>query len=270
MNYNKAVAILKEAGVESAAYDARELFCHFGGFSRSELVLGEVSSDNQELISAIERRAAREPLQYIIGEVDFYREKYTVTPDCLIPRSDTEILVDYAVKNLPEGAIFLDLCTGSGCVAISVLNNTKNTCAIAADIDGGALAVATENAVRNGVLDRIHFRRCDLMRETVDEAVFAVLSNPPYVSEVAYAGLESEISHEPPHAFLGGVDGGDFYRHLTPIYKEKIAKDGFIAYEIGYDQGEMLQNIAHECGMSCEIIKDLSGNDRVAVLRAQN
>ena len=164
----------------------------------------------------------------------------------------------------------MDLCTGSGCVAISVLCNTEDTTAIAVDIDGGALAVAEENAHNNGVGDRIHLRRADLMQEVVDEPVFAVLSNPPYVSEEAYQGLEGEIFCEPAHAFLGGEGGGDFYRHLTPIYKEKIEKEGFIAYEIGYDQADLLRSIAKENEMSCEIIKDLSGNDRVAVLKILN
>ena len=270
MTYKEAVRILSEAGIGSASYDARELFVHFGGFNRSEIFLSDPECDNPALIEAIERRAAREPLQYIIGEVEFYRESYLVTPDCLIPRADTEILVDYAVHNLPEGAVFLDLCTGSGCIAISTLKNTKNTKAIAADIDGGALAVATENAIRNGVADRLHLRRVDLMEEVIDEPVFAVLSNPPYVSESAYAQLEQEISHEPPHAFIGGADGGDFYRHLTPIYKDKITEGGFIAYEIGFDQAELIRIIAEECGMSCEILKDYGGRDRVAILRVQS
>ena len=270
MTYKEAVSILKDAGIGSCDYDAREIFVHFGGFNRSEIFLNNPESDSPKLISAVERRAKREPLQYIIGEVEFYREKYKLTPDCLIPRPDTEILVDYAVRNLPEGATFLDLCTGSGCVAISTLKNTKSTCCIAADIDGGALAVAEENAHINGVSDRIHLRRIDLMSEVIDEPVFAVLSNPPYVSESAYSALESEIYHEPRHAFVGGTDGGDFYRTLTPIYKEKIAEGGFIAYEIGYDQAELLREIANRCSMTCEILKDLSGHDRVAILKVQS
>ena len=269
MTYKEAVSILKDAGIGSCDYDARELFVHFGGFNRSEIFLSDPNCDSSELISAIERRAKREPLQYIIGEVEFYREKYKVTPDCLIPRADTEILVDYAVKNLPEGATFLDLCTGSGCVAISTLKNTKNTLCIAADIDGGALAVAEENAHMNGVADRIHLRLIDLTSEVIDEPVYAVLSNPPYVSDDVYATLENEIFHEPRHAFVGGRDGGDFYRAFTPIYKGKIADGGFIAYEIGYDQADLLRKIAQECSMSCEIIKDLSGQDRVAVLKVE-
>ena len=146
MRYKEAVKLLREAGVGSADYDARELFVHFGGFNRSEIFLSDPECAKPELTAAIERRAAREPLQYIIGEVEFYREVYRVTPDCLIPRADTEILVDYAVRSIPEGASFMDLCTGSGCVAISTLKNTKNTTAISVDIDGGALAIAEENA----------------------------------------------------------------------------------------------------------------------------
>lgn len=267
MTYKEAVKLLECAGIDSADYDARELFCHFGGFSRSEIFLSNPECESEELISALERRASREPLQYIIGEVEFYRESYKVTPDCLIPRADTEILVDYAVRNLPEGALFMDLCTGSGCVAISTLKNTKNTCCIAADIDGGALAVAEENAHRNSVSDRINLRRIDLMNEIVDEPVYAVLSNPPYVCDSVYRELENEIFAEPRHAFVGGEDGGDFYRRFTPIYKEKIHKEGFIAYEIGYDQAEMLKAIAEENNMSCLILKDYGARDRVAVLK---
>ena len=268
MTLNEAISMLERAGVDSPSHDAEELFCHFGGYSKSTLyMMKNAESNSPELIDAIERRAKREPLQYITGEAYFYREKYKVTPDCLIPRFDTEILVDYAVKHLPRGATFMDLCTGSGCIAISTLNNTEDTYAIAVDLDGGALAVAEENAHSIGVQDRLHLCRLDLMTEEVDEEVFAILSNPPYVSEAAYMTLEGEIYHEPPHAFVGGADGGDFYRRITPIYKNKIAKEGFIAYEIGYDQAELLRSIAEECGMTCEILTDLSHNDRVAVLK---
>lgn len=271
MTLEEAIKILNDAGVDSPSYDAEELFCHFGGYYRSTLYLmHSIESNDPKLLAAIERRANREPLQYIIGEVGFYRESYKVTPDCLIPRSDTETLVDYAVKHIPEGERFIDLCTGSGCIAISTLCNTKNTTSIAVDISEGALSVATENAEKNGVSHRIELRRADLMNEVIEEKVFAILSNPPYVTESAYRSLEGEIYHEPMGAFVGGEDGLDFYRRFTPIYKNYIAKSGFIAYEIGYDQAEMLKAIADECSMSCQIIKDLSGNDRVAVLKNIN
>ena len=265
MTLTEAIEMLRKGGVDSPEYDARELFRVFGSYSG--FVPRDASSDSEELIRAVERRAAREPLQYIIGTVGFYREEYKVTPDCLIPRSDTEELVDYAVKNMPCGARILDLCTGSGCVAIPTLCATKDTTAVAADISSGALKIAEENGKINGVSDRLTLLECDLLKEKIEGEFFAILSNPPYVCNSVYEELEAEIAFEPKNAFVGGIDGGDFYRTFTPMYRDSLVEGGFIAYEIGYDQAELIRSIAKENGMSCEILKDLSGNNRVAVLR---
>ncbi len=267
MKLSEAVKILSDAKIDSARYDAIELFSHFEGLSRAQLVIGDYNSDSVELKRAVMRRAERYPLQYIIGKVGFYREEYFVNENCLIPRADTEVLVDYAVKSIPPCKRFIDLCTGSGCVGISVLKNTVATRAVLADISSSACELALRNAEHNGVLGRADVRTLDVLCDIPEGEFFAVLSNPPYVADSVYNGLESEIFHEPKIAFVGGEDGGDFYRWLTPIYKGKIAKDGFIAYEIGYDQRELLKKIADECGMSCEIIKDSGGRDRLAVLR---
>ena len=263
MTLKTATEILRRAKIDSPEYDARELFRAYLG----DPLFPETECDSVELLEAIERRASHEPLQYILGSVGFYREEYFVTPDVLIPRADTETLVDFAVRNLPEGVRFLDLCTGSGCVAISTLKNTKDTTALAVDLSRGALDIARKNARHNGVLDRIEFLIADAKEPVECGEIFALLSNPPYVADKVYEGLAGEIFHEPKMAFVGGEDGGDFYRAITPIYRGKIAKDGFIAYEIGYDQAELLRKIAKENKMSCKIIRDLSGNDRVAVLR---
>ena len=126
MTFRECINLLKGANIPNPEYDARELFIKFAPLSRGAAILDSTVSDSAALISAVERRCAREPLQYIIGEVGFYRELYSVSPDCLIPRADTEILVDFAVKNLGAGARFLDLCTGSGCIAISTLKNTRD------------------------------------------------------------------------------------------------------------------------------------------------
>lgn len=267
MTLKHAIELLRESGIDSAEHDARALFKHFAAARDIDLIDRGYSADSEELANAIQRRCAREPLQYVIGRVDFYRESYTVTPDCLIPRSDTEILVDYAVKHIPSGARFADLCCGSGCIGISTLKNTNNTTAVLADISEGALGIAKTNAKDNGVTGRAEIIQLDVLERTVDGELFALLSNPPYVTEDAYLSLEPEIYREPSIAFVGGKDGADFYRALTPMYKSKIAKEGFIAYEIGYDQAQLLCDIARENMMSCEIIRDLSGNPRVAVLR---
>ena len=267
MTLYEVVRKLSSAGIDNPLGDARALMKHFGGYQSHEVMWPSVDCSTPEFLSAVEARVNRTPLQYLIGELMFYRETYKVSPDCLIPRSDTEILVDYAVENLPCGARFLDLCTGSGCVAISTLANTKDTTAVAVDISKSALKIAEENGRINGVSDRLTLIECDLLKDKIEGEFFAVLSNPPYVSDSAYESLAPEIAFEPKNAFVGGEDGGDFYRRMTPIYKNSIAEDGFIAYEIGYDQAKLIRSIAKECGMSCKIIKDLSNNDRVAILR---
>jgi len=267
MTLRDAIKILSDAGIESAAYDARELFSAVGGMSRAELVSPSAESDSAELARAVRRRAEREPLQYIIGEVGFYRETYTVSPACLIPRADTELLVDYAVKHIPSGERFVDLCTGSGCVAVSTLNNTHGTHAIAVDISAEALGLARLNAERNGVSERLTLFERDALGEPVTDRCFAVLSNPPYVTEAAYRELMPEIYFEPKIAFVGGEDGLDFYKRITRVYRDVISDSGFIAFEIGYDQGAALRELASALSMSAEIIKDYSGNDRVAVLK---
>ena len=268
MTLNDAVKLLRQSGIESAAEEARMIFELVGGFPRHALIASNPESDSEELLSALERRAAREPLQYILGQVGFYKESYRVSPDCLIPRPDTETLVELAISRIPDGAFFLDLCTGSGCVAISTLKNTKNTRAEAFDISEAALEIARINARENGVSDRIVFTNADVLSKLSPiERPFAILSNPPYVSLSAYESLEPEISFEPRIAFVAGEDGSDFYRALVPVCKELIDPSGFFAFEIGYDQADLSRHLADIHSLTVEIIKDLSGNDRVAVYR---
>lgn len=267
MKLCEAIEILTSAGVPSPRYDARELFIRIGKMNPLELISPNTECFSEELCTAIERRKKREPLQYIIGEVDFYRESYKVTPDCLIPRQDTEILVDYAVKHIPSGAHFIDLCTGSGCVAISTLKNTSDTSALAVDISDSALSLARYNADKNGVSERISFASADVLDKPICDKVFAVLSNPPYVTEEAYQSLDPEIYFEPKIAFVGGKSGTAFYERIIELYKDIISESGFIGFEIGYDQADALRALADSSKMTCEIIKDYSQNDRLAILK---
>ena len=267
MTLNEAISELRTAGVDSPEHDARAIFALVGGFKSYELVNRGISLDDEAVRPAIERRKNREPLQYIIGKADFYRESYIVNPDCLIPREDTEILVDFAVKNLPDGASFIDLCTGSGCIAVSSLKNTVGTRALAVDISEAALNVAKRNAELNGVLDRIEFIQADAKSFSADGKFFAILSNPPYVTEKEYEALAPELYREPKIAFLGGADGLDFYKSIIKNLRSLLCRDGFFAFEIGKDQADGITEIASANGMSAEIISDYSRNPRVAVLR---
>ena len=267
MRLSSAVLRLAEAGIDEARLEARILFSKIGKTSDCELLF-DPECDSEELEAAVEKRCRRIPLAYILGEVDFYRESYRVSPDCLIPRPETELLVDYAVNNLPSGARFADICTGSGCIAVSTLKNTKNTTAVALDLSPAALEIARENAERNGVSDIIEFIHGDALCG-IEGEFYAILSNPPYVSETAYADLDAEIYEEPKMAFVGGRDGGDFYRKMVPLYKNNLQSGGFLAFEIGYDQGELLRELGAMHGMETEIIRDYSGLDRIAVLKKQ-
>ena len=266
MKLSDAIKILADAGVPDAVRDARALFEEIGKFPRIALYGADPSTDDESLISAVMRRAAREPLQYILGTVCFYNEEYEVCADCLIPRQDTETLVEAAIARLPKGARFADLCTGSGCVGISTLAGTEGTTAILADISDAALAVAKRNAERNGVAERAEIIRHDVLASPIDGELFAVISNPPYVSREAYERLEAEIYFEPEIAFVGDNGGAEFYERLIPMYRDAIDGRGFMAFEIGYDQTELLRSLAARYAMACEIIKDISGNDRVAIL----
>jgi release factor glutamine methyltransferase len=267
---SELIEIFREAGIDNAGFEAKVLFGRFGGFPPRTMIFNNDKSSAVELFSAAKRRLEGEPLDYILGDSAFYHETYTVSPAVLIPRQDTEILVDFAVNNIPEGGRFLDLCTGSGCIAISTLRNTKNTSAIAVDISPAAVEIALKNKGRyiadlEGRLDVIC---ADALAFNTDEQFDAILSNPPYIVENVYDSLQKEVKREPKIALIGGGDdGADFYRAITSRYKDKLKPGGFIAYEIGYDQAAPLYELAEREGMSCRIIKDYSGNDRVAVLK---
>lgn len=269
MTLDEAIRTLRATGVENPEFDARELFMHFGKLPGHSLVSRSVYLDDGIIANPIRERASRCPLQYIIGKVGFFRETYTVTPDCLIPRQDTEILVDYATKNIPEGESFIDLCTGSGCIAISTVRNTKNTSCFAIDISKAALSVAKKNAIENDVSERIEFSEADALSFKPSEKVFAILSNPPYVTEKEYENLDAELYHEPKLALVGDDNGLEFYKRITKNTKNFLKPHGFIAFEIGKDQKEALQQIAEENLMQISFLKDLSSHVRVAILKKE-
>lgn len=231
---------------------------------RDKRLLAEKFPDPAAHDEALKRLANREPLAYILGEWYFYDEVYRVSPDCLVPRPETEHLVDELIHRLPQGGCFADLCTGSGCIAISVLAHRKDVTAIAVDVSEKALALAKENAVANGVDDRVTFMKADLLTENpLEGAVFdAIVSNPPYIVSSVIDTLAPEVLCEPRIALDGGEDGLLFYRRIFSAFTDNVKDGGYILCEIGYDQGEAMKE-----QFGCTIKKDYSGNDRVAILQ---
>ncbi len=273
MKFCDIVLSLEKAGIDSPEYDAQILLEHFCAVRRFELpFVGEKDFDSEELAEAVKKRADRYPLQYIIGTWSFMTEEYEVNEHCLIPRQDTELLVETAIKMLPKNANFIDLCTGSGCAAISTLAARSDCRATAVDLFPQTLALAKKNAEKNGVSDRFSPILSDVLAEPHEEitsrAPFdAVLSNPPYIQSHVVKTLSPEVKCEPEAALDGGADGLDFYRAILKFYTPLLSSDGFFAFEIGYDQGQDLKKLATENGFCCKILSDLSGNDRVAFLK---
>ena len=271
MTYRQICATLEHAGVEAAEWDAALLIEHFCNVRADAVRLDsnrEYASDS--LTEAVRRRAEHFPLQYLLGEWQFYRQTYEVSPDCLIPRADTEILVEEAIKLLPHGARFADLCTGSGCIAVSVLAERPDTRACAVEKFTPTLALAERNAERNGVGERLEPICADVLLGDAlpkDGRFDAIVSNPPYISANALKTLAPELDFEPRAALDGGEDGLVFYRAMLSPYADRLTPDGFFLFEIGYDQAEAVTALGRMAGFSvCRLIKDFGGNDRVVYL----
>jgi release factor glutamine methyltransferase len=265
MTLKKLTDVFKKAGIESPEREAALMFMHFSGVSSASLLL-DPSFDGDELLAAIERRLLGEPLAYILGECEFYSERYFVTKDCLIPRADTECIVEYAIKNLPRGAFFADLCTGSGCIAISILAHRPDCRAVACDICDGAVEMAKKNAIENKVASRLEILSHDVLVSALDGSFDAVISNPPYIRRDVLPTLSREVQNEPTAALDGGEDGLVFYRRICELYRDKIKENGFLLFETGFDQKEDIQSIAKESSLDCLCFNDYAGVQRGAVM----
>ncbi len=227
-------------------------------------------SDDRELTAAefamadsiLTRRKSGEPLQYILGDTEFMGMRFIVNRHTLIPRQDTETLVETAVSKIGDKPLrVLDIGTGSGCVGISIARLCKNAKVTLLDISKDALFIAQENARLNDV--EVGIIQCDILHEMPDGGYDMIVSNPPYIETAVLKTLDSVVKdHEPSAALDGGEDGLVFYRRIARIF----ADIPVIAFEIGYDQGSAVSDILRGAGYErVSVIKDLCGNDRVVV-----
>ncbi len=214
-----------------------------------------------EIPAAVSRLRDGEPLGYVLGEWYFMNETYEVGPECLIPRPETEHLVEALTGICPQNGVFADLCTGSGCVAVSALAARPDLTAVAYDVSEAALCIARRNAAKNGVGDRIRFIRSDLLAEEPDGFFDVIVSNPPYVRTGDIDGLSNEVRREPRLALDGGSDGLNFYRRFDAVMPRHLKSGGALIFEIGYDEGGFLKELGYT------VDRDYSGNDRIAIKR---
>ena len=215
--------------------------------------------------SLIDRRIKKFPVAYLTGQREFFGMNFAVTPDVLIPRPDTEILVQVAGEKLSkiDAPIFLDIGTGSGAVCISILKQLKTARAITVDISAGAIDCAKFNAEKFGVDDRINFYVGNLFEPLREEKFHAIISNPPYIPTKDLATLQAEVQREPIIALDGGVDGLNFYRRIIDAASDFLFNGGFLAVEIGINQADDVKNLMSENFTDIEIFRDLSNIKRV-------
>lgn len=270
-SYRSLTRTLEAAGIDTPAYEAALLLETFAGATRASLMTDrDRLYDTPALNHAVSRRLNREPLQYILGEWEFFGCPFAVNEHCLIPRPDTEILVETAIRLLPPEAHFVDLCTGSGCIAVATLVNRPDTSAEALELYPETLELACENATKNGVGGRFTPIQADLLADGLQALAprapyDAILSNPPYIPTEQIPALAPEVKSEPYAALDGGSDGMTFYRAILRDYAPLVKPDGFILLEMAFDQAEDLKALAAEYlpRAEVEILRDLGGNDRV-------
>ena len=279
LTYGKQV--LSDAGIESFSLDAELLLMKAASISREDILTYPekiIDKDTAwQFKRFIETRATKMPLKYITNNCEFMSLDFYVDNNVLIPRPDTEILVEYVINdinqnlknNLNEPVQVLDLCTGSGCIAISIAKYCGNAIVTATDISSAALSVAKKNAEKIGVADRVTFIKNDVITEKLNmETKFdLIISNPPYIRAADIDDLQPDIKKfEPLSALYGGDDGLDFYKSITSKAPGYLKPGGKLVVEIGFDQSIEVSELFSNNGFSgIETLKDLGGNDRAVI-----
>ena len=252
----EARAVLTAAGIaaRNAGFDADLLASRVLGCDRAELVVRLRDEEPPDFAARfaplVARRAAREPMAYILGACEFWSMTFEVTPDVLIPRPETELIVEEAVRlfRYRAPATVFDVCTGSGCLAVALATEFPLASIVATDISEAALRVARRNAARHGVDLRIRFEQTDMLTG-IDAGADLIVCNPPYVRAGDGPGLMPEVTDFEPHvALFGGRDGLDGYRALLPMAAARLAPGGKLMVEVGYDQDPAVGDLAARVG----------------------
>ena len=260
--------MLIDAGIEEreAKKEVKMLLEHFCNYSEKDEILGHpITEEHLKILKAkvVARLADRTPVQYIIGESYFMGEFFKVTPDVLIPRPETEILVTKAIELIQENNLnnVLDIGTGSGCIACTIANRTK-TVVLGVDISSDALRIALDNVTRLGINNRAVFRKSDLFSKIREEEKFdMIISNPPYIP--IGTELEPELKHEPQIALFAEENGLQLYRKIVSEAPQYLSEGGWLIFELGIGESDAVKAFMNEYFEGVNVIKDLNGIDRV-------
>lgn len=268
MNIQNLVKILIEAGIEEieAKREIKMLLEHFCNYTEKDNLLGkEISSDLLQILQekVLLRAQTRMPIQHIIGQAWFMGEFFKVTPDVLIPRDETEILVRKAIELIEQNGFedVLDIGTGSGCIACTIAKQTKAT-VLGVDISSDALRVALDNVTKLGINNRAIFRKSNLFEKIREgESFDIILSNPPYIS--IGTELSQEVMYEPSLALFAEENGLKFYREIIEQAPDFLNEGGYLMFELGIDQADSVNEFMKKDFNNILIIKDLAGIERV-------
>ena len=270
---HNGAAILADAGITDAEYDSFALLEYITGMDRTAYILNGSKSVPEDIAerydAVIDRRSSHIPLQHITGQAWFYGRSFNVNSDVLVPRQDTEVLVSEALKVINAKDSVLDMCTGSGCIIITLALEKKLGRALGADISEAALKVASGNREKLGA-DDVTFVKSNIFSDinvNDDELFDVIVSNPPYIATGEIETLTEEVRIHDPYIALDGLDDGlHFYREITQQSMNYIKSGGWLLYEIGCTQAHDVSDIMSEYGYSnIKVIKDLAGLDRVVM-----
>lgn len=270
----EAINILKKSNIENPIQQAKIVLASVLQKNKEYILINEnevlQNEVYNEFIAKIEKLQEGIPLQYITNVQEFMGMDFYVDENVLIPQPDTEILVEEVLNLIgkQESLSVLDMCTGSGAIAVSIAKNTNNCKVYAVDISNTALEVAKKNAIRNEVDEKIEFINSNMFEKLdINKKFDIIVSNPPYIETDIIKQLDIQVQNEPKIALDGGFDGLDFYRNILANSKKYLKENGTVAMEIGYNQGESVTDLFKTQYENVYCKKDLSGNDRVIVCR---
>lgn len=262
-----------EKSEDTAAFEADTLVLFFSGLSKSRLIFEKKTqaenSFTDKVLSASKSIAQGMPLQYVISEWEFFGNRIFCGKGCLIPRPETELLVEKAIEELPHGGRFLDLCTGSGCISTAVLNARKDSSCVSVDISEDALKYAEKNRDYYNLKNRMSIVLCDAAKFDPGEKFDLIISNPPYIKSADIQNLEKCVLQEPLIALDGGSDGLYFYKMIVKKYADFLKDDGSFLFEIGYDISDGVKNILCEDGFCVDFMEDFHKILRVCIGKRQ-